>query len=342
MSRSPYPPGVPGTLFDYNAPPSKHLYQHNFNRPDGLFSIPPPRTAATKHLYDRGVPHLRGKRVRQEVYGQPVKPAEDVSPEFWGQRLPLFQMHEFRKVDRMLNGRPKKPRKPKAGKEKKVKGIAYDIAGNDITEDVRLGRNAVWAASDDGEQGRLQQEREAQQQAPPVIDLRPQLERERRQALKGKDKKRKAVTYMENEATARRRKMKEQMKRAEKAPVKPVAQGTSAPAESRPAPPHETATQPAQARPAAGDALEAKDGVLDAAFGEHKHEQTLAPFNALAPAPDAQPSVARDSTQEQGSIHRPQDGSSSIERWVAQVVDTGASDKVDGGAADHARSQSQA
>lgn len=78
---------------------------------------PPPRTAETEHLYDRGVPAPHNKaearRRKYTVWSHPNPPSKATPPEFWGERLPFFTNHELHRVDNMLNHRPKKKRKPK-------------------------------------------------------------------------------------------------------------------------------------------------------------------------------------------------------------------------------------
>lgn len=106
-------------------------------RPD---ATPPPRTAETEHLYDRGVPQARTKAEKRlgkyTVYGQPVKPSRETPREFWGERLPYFKSHELHRVDAMLNGRPKKKRKPKNQRQE----IALAMDGTDITKEIEAGK----------------------------------------------------------------------------------------------------------------------------------------------------------------------------------------------------------
>ncbi|KAK4539578.1 hypothetical protein LTR36_010514 [Oleoguttula mirabilis] len=107
-----------------------------------LGTTPPPRTAETEHLWDRGIPNSHSKAENRQrkyaVYGRPVRPSKETPPEFWGERLPYFRSHEFQKVDAMLNGRPKKKRKPKSRPQE----VALAMDGTEITAEAEAGRPA--------------------------------------------------------------------------------------------------------------------------------------------------------------------------------------------------------
>ena len=169
--------------------------------PMGLGTFPPPRTAETEHLYDRGIstPQTKAekRKLKHSVYGNAVKPSEETLPCFWGERLPLFTNHELHRVDAMLHCQPKKKRKPKAGKPQ-TEHVALDIAGNDITEEIELGRNAEWVPSD---------ERQQPQQQEIVVDVREPFAPTGPLPgfLKGQGKKRRREADGQDERPRRRR-----------------------------------------------------------------------------------------------------------------------------------------
>ncbi|TKA25896.1 hypothetical protein B0A50_05651 [Salinomyces thailandicus] len=307
--------------------PSPQLYRYRDRRQDGLYSVPPPRTASTQHLYDRGIPppttKVEKRRARQTVYGPPVKPSQDTPPQFWGVRLPYFENFEFRNVDRMLNGRPRKGRKPKAGKRKKQ--IAVDIHGNDITEKLNVGRNAVWTTLEEREQDRSETMNVEQGL---VFDLRPQAsEANETGLLKGRGRKRKMLES-EAEGRARQKAYRRQKMLLAGRSSEPVYVPPDAPEPAGPA---------VEAEPKAGAAAVAGETIDDRA------EQTVAAVRERSDRkPDTKAAALAPDAEETGEVTggaqptaSTRKGSASVEKWVEQVASTSTAEMEDVGATDH-------